>query len=499
MVERLDFLKEQGSNREQVQLTGTSATGDCAPEPVDKHVIEQDLWTQRQGEDVFDQSAALHEIYNVEVDEQIDGKRDMTEEQTATRDEARRNVTDMFTALFEPQPKLTPNPQNEKLAGFMGTLMDTEDFHQLRQKTMYDSQLSGMVTRILSEQWVSIIDREEPTGPGPGTIPGDNPGGDGGIGQDELDNLKDAAEALDKANEEINDFQDCQRTLGGIGSSTGSMSLDEVEKVFLKIKQSDHLMEIMKRAGAYRLEAMGMQEQKIVHGSEEVVGVVNSGDIGRLLPTEIFRLGDDDLGDEATRRLLEGQCQSLELEGTELFGQGSIVVVVDESGSMNGEPIWNSKAIALGLYWIARTQRRWICLVGFAGGTSGTFLVIPPGESKDVELLDWLEHFFNGGTSCDVPLEVLPAKWNSLGMPSTGSADMICITDDYIDVPKHVEDEFNQWKADNNVKLQTLVLSQRGHRNSRGGKESMAKVSDLVHHIDNLSVEQEAVKTVLSL
>ena len=49
MVERLDFLKEQGSNREQVQLTGTSATGDCAPEPVDKHVIEQDLWTQRQG------------------------------------------------------------------------------------------------------------------------------------------------------------------------------------------------------------------------------------------------------------------------------------------------------------------------------------------------------------------------------------------------------------------------------------------------------------------
>jgi uncharacterized protein with von Willebrand factor type A (vWA) domain len=179
-----------------------------------------------------------------------------------------------------------------------------------------------------------------------------------------------------------------------------------------------------------------------------------------------------------------------EYRGIEHKARGPIVVIVDESGSMSGEPIWTAKAIALALAWVARHQKRYCCLVGFAGATEGNFLVLPPGKTDDAALMDWLEHFFSGGTDMDVPCDILPKRWDELGCPP-GKTDIVCITDAICHIPDAIRNNFLAWKAATQVKMISLII------NSEPG--DLARVSDRVHRVPSLSLEEEAVGEALSV
>jgi uncharacterized protein with von Willebrand factor type A (vWA) domain len=288
-----------------------------------------------------------------------------------------------------------------------------------------------------------------------------------------------------------------QRAIGqGGGSDLNKMPLAEMKRLYQRLRGSHHLKKICDRIGRYLRLAAGLQRAKSSHGADEIVGITTSSDLERALPVEIVKLFDEDLGDETIHRWLEGQIFCHELEGIDPQGKGPIVVVVDESGSMYGDLIFNAKAIAAALYHIARSQNRWVCLVGFGDDDESTYLVIEPNKPKPKELLDWLEHFFSGGTNPHVPLVELPGKWKSLGCPA-GKTDVVCITDGYLDVDETIEADVNQWKAEENVRWTTLVLSERGEITSNG--DSMNAVSDVVHRITNLEVDNQAVQEVLSV
>lgn len=105
-------------------------------------------------------------------------------------------------------------------------------------------------------------------------------------------------------------------------------------------------------------------------------------------------------------------------------------------------------------------------------------------------LLMWLEHFFSGGTDMDVPLDVLPSMWHQIGAP-VGKTDIIQITDAQCHIPDDLEKKFLAWKAAQHVRMISLVI------NSDPG--DLTRVSDKVHRVRSLGLDEEGVAEVMSV
>lgn len=445
---------------------GDAEKGDTVSSlPVSPTALVLDDWSLRRGREVLGGSERLQQMFDCPIN--------APDEHWA---ETSKQVADFHAAAFEPNPELAPKCEDERRRDYMQALLETPEFQSLHAETQLDDMASEIAAASFAEQWVELVKTE---------CPKDD-------FKKQVQSLKAAGSALKGAAQEVADMRDAQSALGlgGNGGGNNTIPSAELAKMFKRVKGSEQLKRICELAGRYRRFAQAQQRKKVLHGRDDVVGVVLDGDVGRILPHELAALDDPDLELDVMRRLIERQVMCREYRGIESQARGPIVVVVDESGSMSGEKIHTAKAMALGLAWVARHQKRYCCLVGFSGGTEGSWCVIPPGKDNASELMEWLEHFFSGGTSCDVPLKELPAKWDSLGCPK-GKTDIICITDAIVDVPDKVQRDFRAWKEREQVKLVTLVLD------SPPG--DMAAVSDRVHQVKSLSLEEEAVAEALTI
>ena len=243
-------------------------------------------------------------------------------------------------------------------------------------------------------------------------------------------------------------------------------------------------------AGKYKQLAQGLHKARSKNGFEEVTGLENGGDISRLVPSELMKLGIPELELDFLRRFAERQCLCREFEAQERVGLGSVVLVSDESGSMIGSRNESAKAIALTLAWIARKQGRWCGLVAFSGGTGHRVLSLPPERWNQVDLLDWLQSFLGCGSDQDVPTREMPAIFTEIGAPA-GKTDLIYITDAELRISEKRATEFKTWKASVKAKLFSLVL------NTEPG--DLKSISDEVHIISSLEPNEMGIKKVFSL
>lgn len=422
--------------------------------------LELDDWSMRRGREVLEQSDLMQKVFEHPDKEQL------SDAQLAT--------ADFHAAAFEPDPRLAKHCQNERIHQYMKNLMETPEFQALHRETQLDEVAAELAAASFAQEWVALVKTDQP---------------DDEFKRD-VQALSAASRALKQAAGDVGSLRDAQNALGigGHGGGNGTMSADDLAKMFKRVRRSHSLKRICDLAGRYRRFAQAQQRKKVLHGQDDVVGVVLDGDVGRLLPHELVALDDPDLELDVMRRIIERQAMCREYRGVETRARGPIVVVVDESGSMNGEKIYTAKAMALALAWVARQQRRWCCLVGFSGGSEGTWCVLQPGQENSANLMEWLEHFYGGGTSCDVPLVEVPANWEKLGCPR-GKTDMIIVTDGQVNLPDDVRDAFLAWKQREQVKLVTLVIQDQ--------TDSLNCVSDRVHHVSSLSVDEDAVGEVL--
>ena len=253
------------------------------------------------------------------------------------------------------------------------------------------------------------------------------------------------------------------------------------------------LREVMEKSGRFRLTARAKQREKLAPSTDEVSGVELSGDVSRLLASELSLLADEDLELEAMRRIAEAQAMSYKMESPAPTGRGPIVVCVDESQSMASRgKIVNAKAMALAMAWIAQHQNRYCCLMSFTGRPEGRLCVLPPGNRSKTELMTWIETFEKGGTKMTAPLDTLPFKyWKTIGAPS-GTTDMVIITDGLVKIGTTMVERFNQWKKENKVTVRTLIIG-------GSSKGQMPEVSEHVYTVSNIEHDSDAVGDCLSI
>lgn len=389
---------------------------------------------------------------------------------------------DFHALAFEPSPVLQSSTAayREK---YIRAMVETPDYAALHAKTMYDDYASQLAALEMGDKFAEFK-RESEDRDHDATAAG-KPKPDG----DEMRIMLAAAEGVKAALAEVELAEEASR---GLGAGTPGERLDpaKLAGIFSRVRTDPTLRRICEAAGRYRRVAQSKQRMKTTHGHDEMVGVEMGGDLGRMVPSELVKLDVEKLELDMLRRISERQVMQREMAASEPAGKGPIIVVVDESGSMHGKPIETAKALALGLAWVARQQKRWIGLVAYSGNSGQRVISLPPGRWDESGLMDWLVQFIGGGSCRDVPIVELPGIYDSLRAP-VGQTDVIMLTDAICNLPYLMVTAFNAWRKEVKAKVTTVVIGDRAG--------DLLKVSDECHEVTGIDADSPVVGSLLSL
>lgn len=415
-------------------------------------------------------------------------------------------AADAHASLFEPAPKPVERPKDASRAAWWRQLMETPEYASLRSQTVLDAGLSGLASKVLCDQWLAYAATQEPksgdpatggsaTGdPGTGDKPA--PGSEGESIADQVARIRSTSKALAEAADMVDTAGDMAAGLGmsGVGSSLDQAKLAEY---FRLVRSDETLRKILQFAGRAIRRCRALQRTKLTADRGELTGVELGGDVARLVPWEACQVSGavPELETLALLRLAQHRSLCYRQQRTEPTESGPIVIVVDESGSMDGEKIIAAKGIALAMAWLARQQKRWCALVGFSGGTNGNRLACPPNVVDQAAVIDWVTHFYGGGTTLDVPLVELPtvywAEFMRQGMPR-GKTDVIIVTDAIVNADDEMVASYRRWAAAESVSTFGIVIG-------RSVVGDFERVCDRYWAIKELSLDSQAVEEVLSI
>ncbi|MFO0825304.1 MAG: hypothetical protein U0792_19645 [Gemmataceae bacterium] len=444
----------------EVVASATSpATKDTSPT-----ALELDEWGLRRGRDLVAENTRL--------------KKSGTDEFAAA---------DFFSAAFDPNPKLLAGCTDARRHQFVSQLLDTPEYHALHASTQLDDTASEIAATHFAHQFAQLKKedtQDRPSGAAAGTTAGD------GDLASEMAALRAVGQAVADAGKEVEELKEATTALGLGPGSPGSNDPQAIAELFKRVRGNSNLKRICELAGRFRRVAQSKQRQKVTHGLDDVVGVEPGGDIGRLLPSELMKLLVPELELETLRRIVEREALCREHHSVEPVGKGPIIVIADESGSMEGHRVHTAKALALALAWIARQQRRWCGLIAFSGETGERLLALPPGRWNESALCDWLTEFIGGGSYCDVPIDELPRLSRQIGAPH-GITDIVMITDCKARISEAQREAFSTWKKSVTARVLTLVIGDI--------PGDLAHVSEEVFRVPTLDPASDAVGRVLSL
>jgi uncharacterized protein with von Willebrand factor type A (vWA) domain len=228
----------------------------------------------------------------------------------------------------------------------------------------------------------------------------------------------------------LEEYRDAVEGLGQVmfGSGKGSHNkrgLDD-KKVGLarRLRGDPRLKRIAQLAGRFTRIGQQKRRSKVKHGAEEICDVELGNDLGRLLPVELVKLRHPRLHALVLRDLLERKAMQYALTGKEKLGKGPLVLLLDRSGSMDGEKDEWSMAVALALLGMAHDERRIFALVAFTDQVIYE-AVVKPGERLDEEALNLT---CSGGTDIDAAvargLDIIARNPGALH-----EADLVLVTD----------------------------------------------------------------------
>lgn len=226
---------------------------------------------------------------------------------------------------------------------------------------------------------------------------------------DDKDTKKSLKEALEQAVKDAAENLDFSAG-NGWGREPGTrkpVPFKERYELARKLATNKKFRKIVEMAGRYRRFALSAQRKKVVHGADEIIDVETGNELSRVLPIEVAHLRHPVLAKEFYRRFAEGGLNQYRLQGIETQDKGPILVAFDGSGSMSGDrEVW-AKAFTLGVFQIAKRQRRPFACAQFGSEDELEEWELPRGisianEIKSVESI--ADFFWSGGTDFDRPL-----------------------------------------------------------------------------------------------
>ena len=449
------------------------------------HVIEMSSSTLRQIESQLQQSRAL---------------RALIERGNAFLRFIPALADDVFWLFY--QPDATLRPEGEGTADrlhrlIVDFLMESPGYARLRRRTALDRTQALLATEEFIRQLVECLAAgahgPRSAAPSPadslvaitGITFAQRVGRGGGVPADQA--LLVFAKEIERSLDGTAVLTDLSRNWRTGQGSLQALPYEAVAEFARRLKDTPALRRLAELAGRYRQIALAKQEAKRFDVPTEVVDVIRGGDLSRVLREEMASLCQPDLRDLFLARFAEASLHQYQLRDKEPPGRGSLVLCLDGSGSMAGEPEHVAKAIGLGLLEIACAQnRRFVAIVfgsrhewlwfRFAGGTvevrgpnqSTAHVSLPEG------LVSMATGFFGGGTDFETPLQ-LATEAIADDAAGVTDGDIVFVTDDYCDVSDGFLEQYRVVKAARRFSTFSVLVGARG-RDAR----TIQKFSDRV-------------------
>lgn len=177
--------------------------------------------------------------------------------------------------------------------------------------------------------------------------------------------------------------------------------------------RNDRLADYVKLIGKWKNTQRAKSRKRVINAHDEIYGLELSGNFQRMVGSEYMALAHPATKAQLMIRIAERRVLTYKMRGRAKVGQGPIIVVVDESESMNQtsgvkggtREAW-SKAFVLALLDQARRRERDLIYIGFGSATQQHVIEFKRGETTLDKVLTMTGHFFKGGTHFEKPLEM---------------------------------------------------------------------------------------------
>lgn len=246
------------------------------------------------------------------------------------------------------------------------------------------------------------------------------------------------------------------------------------------------------------------EEEQINHDPMHIQGITRSDDLSRMLPSEAVLLGHPKLkilwhAKRAERALLCYQVEGVlsthtpyifdEITGTINSEQcnpheesrGPIILCIDTSGSMKGNPEIIAKAVALEVIRLANKEQRPCYLYIFSGPQEISEINLEFSFSGLKNIIQFLQNSFHGGTEVidivsKITQKIADNKWQK--------ADILLISDGLFQVDSAVQKKVDRLKKKYKLRMHGLLID--GWRT-----DAMKALCQPLHefHLDDASAE----------
>jgi uncharacterized protein with von Willebrand factor type A (vWA) domain len=291
--------------------------------------------------------------------------------------------------------------------------------------------------------------------------------------------------AAKKADEALQEESELMSAFGVEDGQLERMNVEERMQLARMLK-NNRLAQFTKILGQWKIVQQAESRKRVINASSEVHSVTLGNDLGRMATSEMLAFADETTEMMLLKRWAEGQMLQYDVRGKEKQGQGPIIVVCDESGSMTTADVaggtreaW-SKGLALAMCDQARHRGRDFVYIGFSSARQVHVIEFPGGKAPIDKVVAMTEHFWKGGTNYEAPLRqamelVLEAEKDGRPKP-----DIVLLSDDtYGEMDADFMKEWNRVKDKTSMKCYGVAIG------CESGK-AMHQVCDNVRAITEL-------------
>ncbi len=372
---------------------------------------------------------------------------------------------DLFYSMYLPYPILLP-PEEVGEEGrpahmILRAALESEDFNELRVSTIADSTLSTLLSASLIDALSRELGDEAAFGHGSTTM---------------RDRGVEAAvrRAIGRVKSEAKAIKDIRKLLSrGNKAGVGSVfDLEESGEDVIRLARNEDIQNLLEVLSLMP-EVARMSRRKVMPFSRgELRGYDIGSDLERIVPTELAL-------PRMLFRLKYVESKLLLYEKVITKDMGPVYVLVDKSGSMEGEKIRWAKATALALLMKSMRERRDYYLRFFDGAVHDLVSVsrrLSPREA--LGLLKYLARVKSGGGT-DITKAVDTACGDIIELSVRGLSDVVLITDG----EDNVSDLFLRRRLRKaNARLITVMIA--------GENRSLRKASDSYLRVTKLGKEE---------
>lgn len=280
--------------------------------------------------------------------------------------------------------------------------------------------------------------------------------------------------------------REIQSILLSWGDEAGKSEPSELDLEMVKrVQENQELLEIAKYLGRLKEMIQRKRMNAYAYGCGEKYTLELGNNLSRVLSSELALLASPETTPLFLRKYQRKNLKQYARRERISKGQGDIIVCLDESSSTIGSNAAWGKAVAFALLEIAEINRRSFALIHFSSNNQFKIDLFKPGMYSKKQVFDAAQHFFNGGTDFETPLDQAVDLMKEHGW---SKADLVFITDGECEISQ----QFAEWFTASKAALGFTVTGVLMDQDSPGMEFSLAPFCNEIVRISEIGGERAA-------